>query len=214
MCFSEKASIISFTVGIIGSLLCISLPTITDKIIGSFMGFVSLMQLVDFFIWRHQKCDDYNKILSFIGMALNHLQPIVLGIAILYFNNKTTHKKIIFLLLFLYLCIIIPYSLEFIQDKNNHCTLKNRKSKHLLWNWNNQNYASIVYPLFTIIMFLLFLFGFPNYKIGLCIGLISIITHIISAIFYPRNSIGTIWCYFTVFIPIIYYVLRITVLHL
>ena len=36
MCFSKNASIASFSIGIVGAILCISLGTITDKIVGYF----------------------------------------------------------------------------------------------------------------------------------------------------------------------------------
>ena len=119
MCYSAEASIISFTAGMIGSLLCISLGSNTDKMIGYFFAFVSLMQGVDYLLWTHQKCDDYNRIVSIIGMILNHLQPIVAALLVFYYNSKNKYNKYIFMTIIIYLLVIVPYSLQFLQN-NNH----------------------------------------------------------------------------------------------
>ena len=73
MCFSKNASIVSFTIGIVGSILCITLGTATDKIVGYFLGYVSLMQGIEYLLWSHQICDNYNRVVSIIGMLLNNL---------------------------------------------------------------------------------------------------------------------------------------------
>jgi hypothetical protein len=131
MCFSERASIVSFFFGIIGSLLLISLGSVNNKIIGYYLIYVSFMQFIDFLLWRHQVCDDYNRLISLLGMLLNHSQPLVLGMIILLFNPK--HKNIIYTLMLVYLCVVIPYSIPFVTNKNLQCTLKG-KENHLLWN--------------------------------------------------------------------------------
>jgi nicotinamide riboside transporter PnuC len=88
MCFSPEASIRSLLAGVFGSLLCISLGTTKDKIVGYFLGFVSLMQGIEYLLWKHQKCDNYNKVISITGMILNHLQPFILGVIVLILNPK------------------------------------------------------------------------------------------------------------------------------
>ena len=214
MCFSSELSILSFIVGLTGSILCISLGKITDKIIGYFLAFVSLMQEIEFLLWNHQICDSYNKVISFIGMLLNHLQPIVLGLLIFIFNTKIETKKLylIFGLLCFYIIIIIPYSIQFITNKNLYCTLKGINKPHLLWKWNNLNYALFAYCTFSIILYLTLLLGIPNILYGLCIAFIGFTIHLISLIIYPTKYSGAIWCFFTAFLPLIYYIIRITYL--
>jgi len=146
MCFSAEVSIITFLIGIVGAFLCIQLNTKVDKIIGYFYGFVALMQLIEYLLWMHQKCDNYNKFLSITGMLLNHLQPIVLGLLVLYFNKNNKNKWIIYLILSIYTIIIVPYSLQFIQSGDFDCTLKDDKqNSHLIWNWNGMNMSDFVY---------------------------------------------------------------------
>ena len=208
MCFSAEISIITFIIGIIGSLLCISLGKPVDKILGYFFIFVSLMQGIEYLLWNHQKCDNYNRFLSILGMVLNHLQPIVLGLLILYFN-KNVSTKIIYIIMFLYLCAIIPYSIQFLNNKNLECTIKTTKNNHLLWNWNSMFLNNQIYLIFLLILCLLIYFGFPNkYKfIAILVALISFGS---SHFFYYKEGVmGSLWCFYILFITYIYYILNL-----
>lgn len=202
MCFSERASIISFFVGIIGSLLLISLGSVNNKIIGYYFVYISFMQIIDFLLWRHQVCDDYNRMISLLGMLLNNSQPIVLGMIILLFNPK--HQNIILSFMLLYLCVAIPYSIPFVTDKKLQCTLKG-KENHLIWNWNLLKDNVIMYSIYLFVVCGMLIYGVTNYKIGLLFAMIAIITFLSSLFIYTTKYVGTIWCYYAVFLPIILY---------
>ncbi len=205
MCFSERASIVSFFFGIIGSLLLISLGGVNNKIIGYYFVYISFMQIIDFLLWRHQVCDDYNRMISMLGMLLNNSQPIVLGMIILLFNPK--HQNIILSFMLLYLCVVIPYSLPFVTDKKLQCTLKG-KENHLIWNWNLLKYSLIMYFIYLVTVCGLFTYGLTNFKIGLFISFIAVITYVSSLFIYTQKYIGTIWCYYAVFLPILSYLIQ------
>ena len=206
MCFSSGASAVSLLFGMIGSALCVSLGTPSDKIIGFFFAFVSLMQLVDYLLWNHQKCDTYNKVVSIIGMILNHAQPIVLGILILIFNSRIPNKNLIYGILAVYSACIIPYSLEYLV-KPNICTLKNPATSHLLWKWNYSKYYTFVYNIFMWSETLLLYFAFPDKTIAYFLILFGYLSRQITIWMYSRD-IGALWCYFVVFYPIVYYLIR------
>lgn len=205
MCFSERASIVSFFFGIIGSLLLISLGGVNNKIIGYYFVYISFMQIIDFLLWRHQVCDDYNRMISLLGMFLNNSQPIVLGMIILLFNPK--HQNIILSFMLLYLCFVIPYSLPFVTNKKLQCTLKG-KENHLLWNWNLLKYSLIMYFIYLVTVSGLFTYGLTNFKIGLFIAFIAVITYVSSLFIYTQKYVGTIWCYYAVFLPILSYLIQ------
>ena len=118
MCFSPLASLSTFLIGIIGAILCLTLGTPTDKLVGLIFGFVSSMQGIEFALWENQTCNDMNKIISVLGMVLNHLQPIVLSILILLLNPNlsTMTKQIIILSTIIYAIVITAYSLQFISN--------------------------------------------------------------------------------------------------
>ena len=209
MCFSKDASIISLAVGIIGAILCISLGTATDKIIGLLFGYVALMQAVEYLLWTHQVCDEYNETVSIWGMILNHSQPVILAIAILLFNPNVNKLHVLGIVL-VFLAAIIPYSLMFLKDKASHCTLKSEKNdNHLSWKWNGMKYKGLAYSVFIGSLASLFAIGLPKY--GIAWACFPFITYGVTATVYS-NSIGALWCYFTVFTPLSYYALRKTIL--
>jgi len=205
MCFSAESSIISFNLGILGSILCISLGSILSKAVGYFLGFVSLMQGIEYLIWTHQKCDTYNKRLSILGMILNHLQPVVLGIILLILNPTNQYINWIITIILLYLCVIIPYSTQMI-NKDYQCTIKG--DKHLLWKWNLMNYNGLVYTIFLITMIVVSLLGFPEFKDGMYFSTVTFFTYITSLYLYPADVMGAMWCYYTAFIPILYFIIN------
>ena len=207
MCFSEQASIRSLLAGLIGSGLCVSLGSVSDKIIGYFLGFVSLMQGIDYLLWRHQKCDMYNRVISVLGMILNHLQPFVLGIVVLLLNPKNEYNKTIMSLMIIYLIVIIPYSYQFIKMKGT-CTLKGENHDHLIWNWNRLPFARVRYFTFLVVMSAIFILGTPNKMAGSAFAMCGLVMYSTSLIVYPKEVAGALWCYYTAYIPITYYVLR------
>ena len=203
MCFSERISLIAFFVGIFGSSLLYNLGTTNDIIYSLFFAYVSLMQLIDFFLWRNQTCNKTNILISNIGLILNHLQPIVLGLLLLYYKN-IPNGELIYFILFVYLLFMIPYSKQYFNDPQ--CSLKNVEN-HITWSWNNKKDHILMYCVYLLILLLLCICGFEkNY--GLYAAFIALFTIVISIIFYSKN-IGSIWCFFTVFLPILTYAARI-----
>ena len=208
MCFSKNASAFSFIVGVVGSLLCVSLGTMTDKIFGYILLYVSSMQAIEYLLWSHQKCDTYNRIVSIIGMLLNNFQPLVLGFIIIALNPKIRHISLFYLSIFIYLCVAIPYSLIFLTNKKIQCTIKNKKTNHLEWNWNSMTYYKLVYLMFIISSCVMCILGFPTIMGGWLFAFFIVFSYTTTALFYS-SSVGALWCYYIVFVPIVYYILRI-----
>ena len=200
MCFSENISLISFIIGIVSSVLCISLGKPIDKLFGLFFAYVILMQLIEYLLWKHQKCDDYNKQLTQLAMILNHLQPLIFYLLIIYFFPER-NTKILFFIIFLYISVIIPYSLQL----KDVCTLKSQTSGHLSWEWNYMNNSCIIYSIFLLTLCLLSLVAFPG-MIGINFTLLFSISFIISMkIYWTTGAIGAMWCFFAVFAPLLYF---------
>jgi len=197
MCFSKDVSLATFLTGFIGGLLCFSTGVPDLKIIGLFFMFVSLMQGIEYLLWIHQTCDDYNKNISYLAMVLNHLQPVVLCILLILYNKP---DKKIFFILFVYLLVIIPYSLKF----KNTCTMKD-EDQHLKWEWNRMKYNNLVYALFLCCLVLLGFF-FPNKFYGKSFILFTLVSYCISFYIYRNtNVVGSMWCFFAAFGPLIYF---------
>ncbi len=171
----------------------------TDKIIGGFFGFVSLMQFIEYLLWDHQICDDYHKNISNVGMWLNHLQPAVLGILVLIFGPDKYRLQTL-AITGLYFLAAVKYSLQYTEDKM--CTTPKKDNPHLVWNWNIMDHSYNMYLLFLGSMMALYIFGMK--KNGIIFGVLSVISLVISMLVYPRGSIGAMWCLFAVFAPLIY----------
>ncbi len=208
MCFSPLASISTLVIGLSGAYLCYSLGTPTDKLVALMFGFVSLMQGIEYLLWENQKCNSTNKGISLLGMILNHLQPVVLAILILVLNkdlDKNIKNKIVSFTA-VYIVVITFYSFQFFN--NTKCTIKNIHN-HLGWEWNGMEYRVFVYLLFLFTMFYLFLKGTPNKKYGKILAGITLISYPISYFIYKdQQVIGSMWCLFASFMPIIWFFLR------
>jgi hypothetical protein len=205
MCFSPLASLSTFLIGIIGAILTITLGTSTDKLVGLFFGFVSSMQGIEFALWKNQTCNDMNKIISVLGMVLNHLQPIVLSILILLLNHDLSiiTKQIIIISTIIYAIVITAYSLQFTSDDG--CTIKN-EYKHLEWDWNGMKNRTFVYLLFLFMLIFLFYVGTPDRKSGIILSAISLISYLISYFIYKdKKVVGSLWCLFASFTPVLWY---------
>lgn len=206
MCFSPLASLSTFLIGIIGAILCLTLGTSTDKLVGLFFGFVSFMQGIEFALWENQECNTINKFFSILGMLLNHLQPIVLSILILLLNNnlsKTT-KQIIIISTIIYAIVITTYSIQFTDDDDG-CTLKNEYN-HLEWEWNGMKYRAIVYIMFLFMLMMLFYIGTPDKNAGILLSVISLISYLISLFIYKHKKVvGSLWCLFASFTPVLWF---------
>jgi hypothetical protein len=209
MCFSPLASLSTFLIGIIGAILCLTLGTPTDKLVGLFFGFVSSMQGIEFALWKNQTCNDMNKIISILGMVFNHLQPIVLSILILLLNHNlsTITKQIIILSTIIYAIVITAYSLQFISNDKSYdgCTIKNEYN-HLEWDWNGMKYRTLSYMLFLFMLVFLFYVGTPDKKSGIILSAISLISYLISYFIYKdKKVVGSLWCLFASFTPVLWY---------
>jgi hypothetical protein len=213
MCFSANVSLFTFIIGIIGAILCISLGETMDIVFGLFLGFVSLMQFIEYLLWNHQVRNNYNRLLSIIGMILNHSQPIVLGIILLLVSKYNDYNKYVILtIIIIYLLFAIVYSIFFLKNMNNQYTIKNKRTKHLDWKWNEEKYGVFFYGIFLLSFVLLFIYGMPTLKQGIYLAFFTVFLYLTTLLFYFSKHLGSMWCFYSAFVPIIYYIIRCTYL--
>lgn len=209
MCFSPEVSIGTFVIGFVSSVLVYSLGTIDDQIIGLYFVFISFIQWIEYLLWNHMKCDNYNRGVSLVGMSMNHLQPIVLSALVLKYNPRIapTSRDFILSLLFIYIVSIVPYSLQFYST--NQCTMKT-SANHLYWTWNNMPMYLWVYSVFVLCTFSSFRFGLVSSIHGQYMAYTGLVLLGISGIVYRGTGmVGSMWCFFSAFVPLIWYLLRI-----
>ena len=204
MCYSAPVSLATFLAGTGFSALLYSLKTPIYRLYGIFFGFVSLMQGIEFLLWRHQTCDKVHKGLGIAGMLLNHLQPLVL-IATTY-GIFGQNGPALLALAALYTAAIIPYSAQYFHADRLQCTYVTDGTPHLIWNWNNLPYARPMYLLFLATFALTALLGFGEIKSGIAFAIGAVVTYATSSLLYPRAAVGALWCFWIALIPVLMYV--------
>lgn len=206
MCYSAEVSLITLTVGLIGSAFVYTLGSAFDRIFALFIGYVSLMQGIELILWNHQKCDTFHKKVSFLGMLLNASQPIVLGILTLIISNRKEYRLEILGILALYYLYGIHrvYSYE----ENLQCTQPRANDPHLVWNWTILDSWRTDWIVYITTGCLISILGMPTLNGGIIFAAGLLFSMITSIIVYPRQDMGAMWCFFSALSPPIYYFLR------
>jgi hypothetical protein len=205
MCYSAEVSLITFTIGFGFSILLMMRKHKFHKLLGYFLGFVSLMQFVEFLLWRHQICDTYHKSVSVLGMILNHAQPIILALVTGYIYGQNIN--VLALITLIYLAVIIPYSAQYTTALQCSTVIPGSGNPHLVWNWNTMSYSNVVYSVFLAIFVGIALFGMPPSE-GRNFAVVAVLTYAGSSFIYERKVVGSLWCFWTAFIPMIIYLLN------
>ena len=198
-------SLLTLFIGLGGSAAVYTLGKTFDKIIACFLAYVALMQGIEWLLWRHQTCDNYHRQVSFMGMLLNTMQPFVLGCLSLIFSPRAAkNKEIILSLMFLNVFCNALFFKAY--KKDLQCTTPRPNDPHLVWNWTILPYYWIFWIVYIVIFSLIMIFGMPTLYRGIVFSCFGVLTMSISIIVYPRQDMGAMWCFFTTFIPILYYI--------
>jgi hypothetical protein len=206
MCFSFEASIISFFIGTFFSIWIFLLGRPFDKVIGAYWLYVCLMQGIEAILWKHQTCDDLHKTVSFLGHGLNVSQPVILaGLLILY--SKYARPIPLVIISILYILYGLIYLLRSHTDAY-YCTAPRKNDPHLLWNWTvDSGYLIYDWLAYIVAISGIAYFGMTGLQAFLFIGSFSTLLFW-SYVFYPRQSIASIWCFFAALSPPIYLIFR------
>jgi len=185
MCYNTDISIKTFLFGLISAIIIYLYDYKYLPIIIIIMSFTS-MQLLEYFAWTYINKKKIIKILSYIGFFIILLQYIII-----YYISLPEKYKIISVL------IIILYGLYKLLISKNNFTMIIAKNGHLRWRW-------IETPIYWLIL-LLILYLTPLYFYNKLIFYFGTITAIISLYSYYNNkTFGSMWCYFSNLLWIIF----------
>ena len=202
MCYNKDISIYTYLIGLVSSYLLIVNDKISLKILGCFFMIVIQMQLIDYFLWTNNTCNSKNIQISTIGAFINFIQPIILYLAILYFNKNITkkNKRNLNIVILVYIATLIIFTLRIFPIG---CSIVNKlSSPYLQWSWMYEKNTSYVFAYFPIAIMLLLYFGLEK-PYSIYLSLLFILSFILSFIIYrKKRAFGNIWCWFAVFIPI------------
>ena len=202
MCYNKDISIYTYILGLISSYLLIINDKPTLKILGVFFIVSIHMQLIEFYLWTNNTCNNKNIQISIIGAIVNFIQPIILYLSILYFNKtiEKNNKTKLHIIILVYIIILIIYIMRILPIG---CSTMNEYSKpYLEWSWMYEKHTSYIGMYFPIAIMLLLYIGLDK-PYNIYLSLLCIISFILSYIIYRKQrAFGNIWCWFTVFIPI------------
>jgi hypothetical protein len=201
-CYNKEVSLVTYIIGSVSSVYLILRKNKSYKIAGSFLLFVSQMQLIEYLIWNHDvKCDDFNYRVSNIGSLLNHFQPIVFYLFVRYFNrnNELKNKELLNVLASIYIICMITYSRDVYPLE---CVTLD-KYNHLYWDWNYKKCYRIFYVIFVTILVLMNLYGIEK-PYNILFALIFLGTYLLSLYKYSNTkAVGAIWCWYAALVPFV-----------
>jgi len=208
MCFSAEVSLVTFIIGTVGSFFVYNLGTPFDHIVGLYLGFTSLIQGIEFLLWSHQTCDSYHRMVTFIGSVLTSAQPIFLGALVLAFSAPAKNRIPILCLMAFMLITTVYHGYPFIVSPELKCTKPREGDPHLVWNWTILPNNLLMWFIYVGVCVSVCFLGMPTKDAVLFSGTLvgSLLT---SALIYPRQDLGSMWCFFSAFIPFIYYFHRV-----
>jgi hypothetical protein len=199
MCINKEVSLITYVIGLSS---CVILYLRGYKIEALFYGFIIQMQLIEYLLWLNNRCDNINKIITKIGIFINHLQPVILYLLVINLNDKINKylKIIIHISIIIYLISVSIY-FSFNYKLLNSCTIGIPNEKELQWDIQYGK-NKFFYFIFVISLVLLLLLGLNknNYINAYIIFLTFIISYVK---YFETKSIGTIWCLLAAYIPLL-----------
>ena len=165
-----------------------------NKVIGLYVMYVSLMQLIDYFIWSDLNCTHgLNQLSYYMGPILNHLQPIVLLLLCNIYLKSHIKKSFIYTINIVYLVYVIERYYNYIQT---YKCIHTNEDNHLDWPWK-YNFDYKYYLIIQIINAMNYTHSF----IWLITFIMGYILLIISTFKFTKN-VGELWCFMTPAIPL------------
>lgn len=211
MCYSKELSLTSLMFGVFASLVLIYYGSkensATNKTIGIFFLFVSLMQLVEYFLWIDIECKTgYNQLGATIGPLLNHLQPVVLLAVASHYLESTNviQNSVLIPLNIIYLIYVYRKYIKYVSNKDNLCVKTNQCNgetktcdEHLDWTWKKD----FNYIFYFIINFINIANFYNNTNLVVSFGLSYLL--LLVSIFKFQKNIGEFWCLMVTGIPLV-----------
>lgn len=202
MCVTKE---VSLSVFIICSISCIYLykrNLVNDRWVAILFGYIGIMQLLEYFMWKDQECKGLNQKTTIIAFYFLLFQPIVSLLVAYHFTNGEIPNWL-YMIEFIYIIYAIPILYSKLEP--NQCTKPCNGSKFgLNWPWVVDN--SLVWVVFfggLVSPFLLMK------KTGTKFFILNLIAWILSGIIgsYRCQGLvdipsGSLWCLMGFFGPL------------
>ena len=209
MCFNEKVSFLVGSFGIISSLFLIirgnRINNKEDILSGVLLFFISLMQYIEYVLWRNQTCNWQNQVASILIIVVLLFQVLSTYIThhLLFKSLFKNTNRFILLIIFSLLCL---YSIKILFDnKNKICSFKDKDSCRLTWEpfrFLIENNSILFTTIFCLYLYLFYIIRDSKTFGKKYLFQISFLFAIIYSIFYKGKYFltifGGVWCFLCV----------------
>lgn len=214
MCFNKEVSLLAFIFGLATSIQLYirsgQLGSQRYAMAGTIVLLISLMQLIEYFLWTNQKNIDTNimitKCLHFL-IFLQILIPVIMLFSTDY-NNISEDKSlyitiIVFFTLFLVCFMIFTVFIKWKPSLKGQCRLN--------WDVYNDNkfvYVPFLFYLILICIFFYLIFG----PVGLTLILVTFVgSFTFSRQYDQHGTFGSFWCFTVIILSIVFGIFGILV---
>ena len=165
------------------------------------------MQLYDWIFWLNPSRTTVNAVFTKIAMVSNHLQPLVLALAIWIGYRPKTFKPLSKALLVSYTVLMGLYTL-YIWNKVDYtlpADIQECGKSHLVWEWHVNAPWWIVYTVYGLYVVLSVMLAYQHFPSPLNVILSLVIAcsfALTTFVFSKSMLVGRIWCYIAAFIPL------------
>lgn len=189
----------TYLVGMAGCLVLLRQRRVAEAI---FYAWVVHMQLIEFFLWKHQPCSDEhaattNQRVTGVGVVVNHLEPIVLWLAIVAASNRALPGSVHAVLLVFTVCTV--FHTRHVLQTLECTTVTPASHPHLHWKWADGYLFWAYYLFFLLSLLLLAYYGLTDGTFHAGIILCSFLASF--AIYKDKHAVGAMWCFAAAFVP-------------
>tara|TARA_B100000674_G_C37776656_1_gene885192 strand:- start:73 stop:795 length:723 start_codon:yes stop_codon:yes gene_type:complete len=137
MCFDARTSAISFSIGALSSSYLYykgkKENNKSDLMFSLMVFLISLMQLIEYFLWKNQSCNKINHMFSLLVIVLLTAQPILASNYYyhLYKNNTIVSGNLV--LLYSIIFTLFSIYLLYLINQSNLCSTTTKNSCRLHW---------------------------------------------------------------------------------
>lgn len=187
----------NFLIGIVSS----SILYIYNPVLSVLYAFVSLIQLYDYLFWTHPTKSAFNFWLTKLAMITNHLQPIVLALAIVTVGKQAL-RPLSKAFLIAYTLVALVYS-TIAWKKISYTQVSPLSYGSLYWEWNYAPGRILMYSLFIATVCLL-IYEHIHTPMNILAALLVLFSFLLSYMLYKGRTVGRFWCWIGGWTPIVY----------
>ena len=174
-----------------------------DRVLSIWIFWFSLMQLLEFFMWRNMSDHSIFSKLALINITL---QPFMLAAALFYYSHTFGEKIILGGIIGIsFIKAVAATFYAFITQKNKNWLSVKGPHCHLVWwfmkNSNQMPYITRVNELFMVPLSFATLLIKP-FSQGMIYFLLGFCSHTYISIFYPQER-GSLWCWIAILMGVI-----------